>query len=152
MTGLGFFGGLGNRLTKGRGVVSRGHLREGPIAWWADLPNRSGQHAQLEAGEHGVGGDSVLVLLGVWPRTNFKSATSFKLPRERPCFGRWQVWEACRALLCFCAGPGPCLLGTAAKGIHSPWQKSMWWGESSTQQGNPGSSRSQGEVLFFVFE
>lgn len=48
--GWGGVGRVGQRLGEERGTVSRGHLREGPITWRADLPKRSSRQA-LGVGE-----------------------------------------------------------------------------------------------------
>lgn len=65
----------------------------------------------------GDGGNSFLVHFGVWPRTKCKSATSFKTAQEKTSLWKVASIGGSQSYVYFCAGPGPCLLGTVAKGI-----------------------------------
>lgn len=72
------------------------------------------------------GGNTFLVQFGVWPEMKFK------LRQPRPlqnAWGKGLLWKAEEGMggslrsVCFCAGPGPCLLGKAVQGANSPWEQ-----------------------------
>lgn len=118
----GFFWGFGGEIKR-----ERSSEQEAPESITAKQTCLTGV-ASMPGGRE-RGGNAFLVQFGVWPRTECKSATSpLKPPRERPCWGWQQVWEAVGlgVLLCW---PWALLAGGSSKGNKWPMAKIICGGE-----------------------